>query len=714
MRLKKLICLGLSVVMVFTAAGCGAATGASSAGEQPAAEEEAGAAEADAAAEDDAKAEEEGASQDTAAAQAGGEAAAAKTEEIAPEDISIIWDDSRVYGSLTLGKYDVITTYGVKGYEDVPFIKASDYLGILEEGKEKIVLENDVMRVFLNGTEAVIDPAADTIMFENPDKFRSSGDIDGAIVIKQEFNVITPSVKNPSKQTEIQPLTVSLKDYNMPVIAYDDDILMPFLALQNTFGAIAQSNLLGYNGKDYYNAYLMSRFAQENAEAKESPYYKAFFSGPFSTKTETTQAYADYGYYSICLLLDLTFGHKEEKNITTFDEYFTRLNAKKSMCSTNPEAAVTAEMMLFFYLFDSGHDGMLAFDTVFGKMDQINKETVDQITDDIKESEEGKELFEEGEPQDTDTPWDVILGALFEKGFNVPEVLPLYVWTAYFGSAKSQDYGHHRLDYAGDTAVIYFDSFIDDIVRDPSYYLDPINEEDNDRSSFAFFYNCFEDIKQHDEVKNVVINICDNGGGHASALINILGFLSKDGEVNMTDLDTLTGSYREERYHVDTNLDGIADDQDGFGGQYDFYIMCSGSSYSCGNALPYFAQQDGLAKIIGTNPGGGDCVVGYFIDAYGRCGCYSSCLKLGRDDGSGFVSDEKATQVDLNMMPSILDIASVPWFDPEGIADAVHRYQNGETEIVYDDRDTGEKLSDFLMQILEKMEQSQGEENSGS
>ena len=66
------------------------------------------------------------------------------------------------------------------------------------------------------------------------------------------------------------------------------------------------------------------------------------------------------------------------------------------------------------------------------------------------------------------------------------------------------------------------------------------------------------------------------------------------------------------------------------------------------------------------------------------------------------------------MMPSILDIGSVPWFDPEGIADAVHRYQNGETEIVYDDRDEGEKLSDFLMQILEKMDQSQGEENSGS
>ena len=185
MRLRKLICLGLSAVMVLSAAGCGAATGASTAGDQPAAEAEAGASEADAAAEDSAEAdaaqsEEEGAAQD-AAAEAGGDTAAA--EEIAPEDISVTWEDSHVYGSLTLGQYSVITTYGVKGYEDVPFIRVSDYLGILEEGRQKITLENGVMRVSVNGTEAVIDPAADTIVFENANKFRSPGEVDGASLL---------------------------------------------------------------------------------------------------------------------------------------------------------------------------------------------------------------------------------------------------------------------------------------------------------------------------------------------------------------------------------------------------------------------------------------------------------------------------------------------------------------------------------------------------
>ena len=166
-------------------------------------------------------------------------------------------------------------------------------------------------------------------------------------------------------------------------------------------------------------------------------------------------------------------------------------------------------------------------------------------------------------------------------------------------------------------------------------------------------------------------------------------------------MDMLAGNYREEYYHVDTNLDGICDDQDGFGGQYDFYILCSGSSYSCGNALPYFAQKNGLAKIIGTKPGGGDCVVGSFIDAYGHCAAYSGMLKLGIDDGNGFVSNEKTTDADLNMVPSIWDVVYAPWYDPEGIADAVHQYQNGAAELVYTDIRDEERLSDFLTKLFE-------------
>lgn len=706
MKFKKLICIVLSMAMIGSAAGCGSTGAATS----QAADEAAG-------------------TGDSVSATSGVEntdvtatpEVANKVEEIAADDISVTWEDSHVYTELTLGRYYPITTYGVKGYEEVPFISASDYLDILCEGKQRTSVEDGVMKITVNGSEAVIDPFADTIVIEQPSRFRSIGGINGAIIEDKEFNVVTVSTKNKSTETGDTPLKVSLKDYNMPVIAYEDDILMPFLALQNTFGSIRQNNVLAYNGKDYYNAYNANYhlLTHSGTTVMDAPYTKALYHGPFSEKAVMSKAYAEYGYYSICLLLDLTFGHKEEKGITTFDEYFTRMNAKESMCSTDPSSAMIAEFMLFNYLFDSGHDSVLSTDNVFGEAAENDQAKVDDIVDEIKESEEGKELFDEaGEPAPgfEDMEIDAILGALLEKGFNIPEVAPLLAWTFYFNSIKPKDYGDQRLDYSDDTAVIYFNAFKDDsTTRSPSYYLDPITDKDVENNTYAFFYRCFEDIRKHKDVKNVVINISDNGGGSACALVSVLGFLSEDGEVKITVNDLGSGNYREECYHVDTNLDGVADDQDGYGGQYDFYIMCSGSSYSCGNALPYYAQKDGLAKIIGTNPGGGDCVVGSFVDAFGRCAAYSSMLKLGQFEGSEFVSDEKAVTVDLNMMPSFLDIQYAPWYDPKGIADAVHQYQSGATELTYGDISDEEKLSEFLLKLFEKVMATYGTpEDSGT
>ena len=626
----------------------------------------------------------------------------------ATEDISITWEDSHFYPEMSLGKFLTLNTYGVKGYEEVPFIAVQDYLEVLFEGKARTTVENGVMTVDVSNTQIVIDPSADTIHFRDPSKIRSSASKESGILDQEEVNVVIPSAEHEFVTTAGSPLDISLKEYNMPVIPYEDTIIMPFLALQNTIGALRMATVFAYNGKDYFNVFEAKMFLMEedtNPEAKNSPYIKAITSGPWNGKKETSQAYADYGYYANCLLLDLTYGHKEEKEITTFDEYFTRMNAKESMTSTNPESAVLGEILLFNYLFDSGHDSVADLDSVFGVITPPESDEVGNVVEDIKTSEEGDDLFEEEPeaPVDVQDTADLILGVLMEKGFKIPEVAPLMAWSMFFEGIKPKDFGNERLDYAGDTAVIYFDAFKEDYERTPSYYLDPINEEDLSKDTFAFFYHCFEDIKKHSEVKNVVINLSDNGGGAAGGLIGALGFLTEDGEVCITNRDLVSGSYKEEWYHVDTNLDGVADDNDGYGGQYDFYIMCSGSSYSCGNAMPYFAQKDGLAKIIGTPPGGGDCVVGSFVDAYGRIAAYSGMLQLGTEEEGSFVSNEKATHVDLDMMPNIWDINSVPWYDAEGIADAVHQYQEGTTVMDYG-VDPGTAVSDFVTGLVGQIE----------
>ena len=101
--------------------------------------------------------------------------------------------------------------------------------------------------------------------------------------------------------------------------------------------------------------------------------------------------------------------------------------------------------------------------------------------------------------------------------------------------------------------------------------------------------------------------------------------------------------------------------------------MTTGSSYSCGNAFPYFAQQAGQAKIIGEQPGGGDCVVAYYVDAYGHVGAISGFKQLGVMEGDVFTSDERAVTVDY---PLTEEEGNALYFHPEKIAEYVEGLEN--------------------------------------
>ncbi len=134
MKVKKLICLSLLLLMVLSSAGC--EDGGLTTPSAPA---------------------EKSSDTDTSAEK--------KTDSVSAEDISVTWQDSRVYTDLTLGRYTEITTYGMKGYEDVPFIKLSDYAGILFGGTERITVQDVVMTVTVNGSEITVDPETDTMLF---------------------------------------------------------------------------------------------------------------------------------------------------------------------------------------------------------------------------------------------------------------------------------------------------------------------------------------------------------------------------------------------------------------------------------------------------------------------------------------------------------------------------------------------------------------------
>ena len=199
----------------------------------------------------------------------------------------------------------------------------------------------------------------------------------------------------------------------------------------------------------------------------------------------------------------------------------------------------------------------------------------------------------------------------------------------------------------GKTLVIRFDSFVFDDDAWGAYYSgshsacpnpDEVVGFPND--SVALFYKaCYyirrdkmADNGDYKNVNNILIDDSCNTGGDKIALQYILDLITGTGDLYYEDVHTST------RYHeivkADLNLDGkINADDDEFRAYFtdlNIAILCSFRSFSCGNALPFFAKdrENSKIKIIGERSGGGSCIVGPGITADGFPFTYSVNSRL--------------------------------------------------------------------------------------
>ena len=130
------------------------------------------------------------------------------------------------------------------------------------------------------------------------------------------------------------------------------------------------------------------------------------------------------------------------------------------------------------------------------------------------------------------------------------------------------------------------------------------------------FYLSFEEIKNHSEIKNVIIDLTCNGGG-AAPLLPYLAASWTDDPIFRT-YDVIDQSIKEFHYRVDFNRNGIfGDEGDTYKGVYNFFLLISDFSFSCGNGLPTMAYSDGITLIGGPHGGGGACPVATLSDGSG-------------------------------------------------------------------------------------------------
>lgn len=599
---------------------------------------------------------------------------------------------ARVYTG-TLLCPEELTVWHADGWEDVPFVSVREYLEMclyladISDYSFSSGFGGGSLTMKIGRGKAVFDAVSDTVTLSEPEEYMPWS----VLVTPAWDSVIQYSEKADSLRFPGKDVTVRFQDYGLDIISSGKNLLIPFQAAEVLFGAGMTGYAFIYNGQDFYDvSYLDDSSSCAYGAPDPGPYQDAMYSGPFARSDRLTSSYSRYYVGCAAMMLDLFHGRRAETGYDSAADFIAEQGLDRLFSSRSAYDLRDGVETLLTLCFDTSHDGWTGDFGVFGcaaVTDALRGERLEE-TRLLAEALRGGGLLtgeeEEEEAEETHYPRPIasdddveqatrwVMGDDYASWVG-PRGREMVRWTCLMEARRPEGTKGSSLRVVNDTAIITFDSFTDS--GDSSmYYLSLPRRSDWDADTFGFFYGCFDIISRMPEVRRVVIDLSGNGGGDAPALAHVLGFLSSDGEVLLTYLNTLTGAYNEDRLHVDTNLDGVMDSRDGWGDRYDFYIVTSGSTYSCASALAYYAAKQGLAKVIGRQSGGGDCVVRLWYDAAGLISYYSGNLKLGVMEDGAFVSDEGSVPMTAEWGGGAYAV-DAPWFSPEGIVEFIDRLE---------------------------------------
>ena len=197
-----------------------------------------------------------------------------------------------------------------------------------------------------------------------------------------------------------------------------------------------------------------------------------------------------------------------------------------------------------------------------------------------------------------------------------------------------------------EVAYLPFDGFtiMDDAFNEDKTPKEEIYTED----TFFYLARQLETIKNKGGVKKVVIDISTNGGGILGVMMKILSLLSKNNSSKVFLKTDKARTTEKDVTKVDSNLDGVFDLDDVYGDDFKFYLLTSCYSFSCGNALPFLAQQQNIAKIIGQDSGGGECSVEQSFLPSGESYVHSSLMHIGfvENDYDRWIGSEETAKAE--------------------------------------------------------------------
>ena len=580
--------------------------------------------------------------------------------------------------------------YFADGAEDLPLIDLADWKDMLvylymsndymgentygltleiteEEKKVKLTRETGFPMVadFENGTLSFLD----YVGFNTPANSRYM-DLGG---FPETMNGQPFLLQNTRSRTLYGDVTVvNLREYEIPMYAQDGKYLLPMQTLA-AFTLADNAVSLYYNGQALYAApvqimvnprdnlsqalsmyglltpelirqvqtmegtieekvnFLLEEVSKMSEMGKQiADQYKAMLEASLylhyisAPKAARSEALVLYGFNELALEMDCFYGLKDAHNIHDFRTFFLQNDVGLNLLEADASKADRAITDLTMFWFDDGHSTFLSPSY-------------------LSESE-----------IDPNYGYGFLARNEFSTGLQMLRAQHPEAALPYFE--------------VGDTAYVTLDSFVatqDEKTGIVDYYalaeagtLPP--------DTLGIVSQAHQQITREDSpIKNVVLDLSNNGGGMAPAAFFTLGWFL--GEANYSYINTFTGAQATHYFRSDVNLDHQFDENDTLAGRgLKLYCLTSPRSFSCGNMLPWVFKESGAVTLLGRVSGGGSCVVNFDTTAWGTSFRYSSSKRL------AFVKNGAYYDVDQGVEPDYIINDYAHFYDREALTEFIH------------------------------------------
>lgn len=451
----------------------------------------------------------------------------------------------------------------------VPYVRIAEYISVIL--KDSVTSEiNDGVNIITgaNGT-MVVDPEKDTIHFDRYEKFFSISAADKETIKNHPIEYCRQV--DVEYIGEVKPIDFDLGKYKIDIIQQDEYSYMPITALSHIGGVSFLTGIYA-DGKISFNP------ASDNPLVDCTAIYN---------NLTRSQAEIDYTYKDLCFFMDYFYGCppkcvlsasiKEKGFDKTLETYSEDTALVKKMLISEESADLVLGLNILENIMNDGGHVSLVKNAKSAEGSPVNT----RIEELLKDESDPRAILA--------SKWKAESFIEMGRRDSIEKYLSLYEsYTPLFKETDSEedDFAYYEYD---DTGIYVFDSF--------------------DEETLVYLKKAMDLANDHG-MKNFILDIADNGGGSASILAYILRILL--GENGYYYISAPTGNRAKDVYAYDLDQDGAYEDvKETFNYKFNFGILCSSASFSCGNSLPCYAKEAGI-PILGETSGGGTCLLGAF------------------------------------------------------------------------------------------------------